>query len=108
MRVLMRRKLAEQHAARGVELPHRGRILGRDEIGGDAGMAGGGDAGGAIDVLQPEGDARQRPRRGAGHDRRFRLPGLGPRQFHGRADIGVELRVEGLDPRQEGLRQLDR
>ena len=108
MREFMGRELAEQHPAGLVEPRDGRRVLGRDIIRADPRVAGRADAGGAVDVLQPERNAVQRPAIIAGHDLALGGPRLLPRPLGGRQQKGVELRVERFDARDQRVGQLDR
>src|SRR6516162_6342163 len=82
MRELMGCELAKQYPACLVKLRGGGRILGRDEVFADFGVARGADAGGRVDVLQSEWYAVQRPAVPAGHDLALRALAW-PRAFSG-------------------------
>src|ERR1700751_677750 len=108
MRELMGRELAKQYPAGLVKLRGGGRILGRDEVFADFGVARGADAGGRVDVLQSEWYAVQRPAVPAGHDLALRRFGLAARLFRRRQQKCVELRVEGVDACEQRIGQFER
>ena len=108
MREFMGRELAGQNGPGVVELSHRRRVGGGDGIDADPGMPGGADAGGRIDVLEPERDAVHRPAIAARHDLALGGAGLVERAIEGRQQISIELRIERLCPADQRRRQLDR
>ena len=108
MREFMGRELAQQHRAGLVKLGDGGRVFGRDEVLADFRVAGGADAGGRIDVLQPERYAVQRAAIVAGHDLALGRSRLLAGLFRRRQQKGVELRVERLDAREQRIGQFDR
>jgi hypothetical protein len=103
MRELVGRELAGQHRACGVELFDGGGIAGRDSLDADLGMAGGANAGRCIDVLKPERDAVQRTAVVPGHNLLLGLTRLLQCLFRRDQQVGVELRIERLDPRKQRL-----
>src|SRR5690242_3590621 len=70
-------------------------------------VGGGEDAVGVVDVLEPEGDAVQRPARSPRGDLGLGLPGLAPGEVEGGGDEGAELRVVLLHARDQRVHQLD-
>ena len=97
MREFVGRELAEEHSAGLVKLYDGGRVFGRNQVLADFRVAGRANAGGCINVLQPERYAVQRAAIVAGHDLalgRFRLLA---RLLRREQKKGIELRVEGLD-----------
>ena len=108
MREFVGRQFAEQDRAGLVKPRDRGRVLGRDIIGADPRVAGGADAGGAIDVLQPERYPVQRPAIAARHDLALGDARLLERLLRGRQQECIELRIQRLDTRNQRLGQFDR
>ena len=108
MRELVGCQLADEDPAGLIQPGDRCRVLGRNIIGANPRVAGGADAGGAIDVLQPERDTVQRAAIIARHDLALGGARLRPRLVGRRQQKSVDLRVERLDSRQERVGQLHR
>ena len=100
--------LAEQHRAGALEALDRGGVEVRDPVGKERRAVGGGDPSGGVEVLDRDRDAVQRPAMVARHDRRLGRARRLARAVRGHPDVGVEARLEPLDPAQHHLGQLDR
>ena len=98
-------ELAQHHRARIPQVLRHGRLVGRRELVEDVGAGRGAHALGAVQVLDAERQAFERPRLALGEPR---VAGLGLRQrdLRRRQHVGVERLVAGLDGIEERLRQL--
>ncbi len=105
---LMRRQLAHQHRSGGGKAFGAGCVGVGNVVGEELRLAGGRNASGVDDVLEPDRDAVQRPLRAIRHDRRFGRPRLGQRPLGRRIDKGVQSAVERCDAIEAGARQFDR
>ena len=102
---LVRRELAQQHAA-GLAQPRGGdAVLLRHHVQPQLGMAGRADAGGVVDVLQRIGDAVERPAVAARLQFRIGAAGIFQRAILGDQDEGVQRAVARGDACQRVARQ---
>ena len=108
MGVFMRRELAGDDGARGLEAAHRLRVPLGDPANARLRSPGGQHAFGVVDVLERDGHPVQRPPAATGRDlgvrRSRRLEGALGHERH----VGVEAGVVGLDARERRLDELER
>ena len=105
---LVRRQLAHQHRSGRSQPCRAGGVLAGDVVLQDGGLAGGGDARGVDDVLQPDRDPVQRPDRTVAHDRGLGGAGFGHRTLPRYQNEGVQSAVQRVDPVEASLGQLHR
>ncbi len=99
-------EFAEQDRPGVEQALHAGRVGFGNVILKEQRTAGGGHAGGPVQVLQRQGDAVQRPAPLASADLGLRQPGLLQGEIRGHRQVAVHQRVDPLDARQVRLGQL--
>ena len=104
----MGRKLAHQHAASAAKPRRCGGVFVGDMVLGSAGMTGCQYARTVVNVLQAKRDAMQRPKIATGGYLRLSVAGGGQRLFASQCNEGVQLRVDGVNSRQQRFNQVYR
>jgi hypothetical protein len=105
---LRRVRLADDDGARGLQPGHGQRILGGNVALVDLRAPRGADPLGGREVLDGHRHAVERAERAAAPEPGRRLPRCGQRRLARQRDVRVHMRVDHVDPGQDGLHDLER